>query len=260
LFYWLRTGKTKGKKPIKPIKPVEPMKTISNRLKIETSWKREIEPEFEKEYMKKLREFLVREKTAGKIIFPKGNEYFNAFNLTPLDDVKIVIIGQDPYHGPGQAHGLCFSVKPGVIQPPSLKNIFKEIYSDLDIKPPDHGCLIPWAKQGVLLLNSVLTVEKGKAASHQGRGWEHFTDNVISVLNEYHENLVFLLWGSYAQKKGEFIDPSKHYVLKSTHPSPFSAHRGFFGNQHFSKANEYLEKNGKAKIEWQLPDANTLDF
>ncbi|MBT3310681.1 MAG: uracil-DNA glycosylase [Desulfobacterales bacterium] len=230
------------------------MKQAHDKLKLEPSWKRAIGSEFEKEYIKQLREFLVREKSAGRIIYPKGNEYFNAFNLTPLDDVKVVIIGQDPYHGPEQAHGLCFSVKPGVSQPPSLKNIFKEINSDLGIKPPDHGCLIPWAKQGVLLLNSVLTVEKGKAASHQGRGWERLTDHVISVLNEYHENLVFLLWGSYAQKKGEFINSSKHCVLKSPHPSPFSVHRGFFGNRHFSKTNEYLEKNEKGQIEWQLND------
>jgi len=172
------------------------MKPDSDKLKLEPSWKRAIGPEFQKEYITQLREFLVREKSACKIIYPKGNEYFNAFNLTPFEQVRVVILGQDPYHGPEQAHGLCFSVKPGVSQPPSLKNIFKEIHSDLGIKPPDHGCLIPWAKQGVLLLNSVLTVEKGKAASHQGRGWERFTDNVISVLNEYHENLVFLLWGS----------------------------------------------------------------
>jgi uracil-DNA glycosylase len=214
--------------------------------------------EFEKDYMFSLKKFLIQEKSKGRIIYPKGSEYFNAFNYTPFDKVKVVILGQDPYHGEGQAHGLCFSVPLGVAPPPSLKNIFKEIYNDLGIKTPDYGCLISWALEGVLLLNSVLTVEKGLPASHRGKGWELFTDKVINLLNEKRRNIVFLLWGSYAQEKGKFIDTSKHMVLKSPHPSPLSASRGFLGNRHFSKTNDYLEKNGILPVNWELPQKNKL--
>ncbi len=227
-------------------------------VKMEANWKAALGEEFSEPYMQELRSFLVQEKGAGKEIYPLGGEYFNAFNLTPFENVKVVILGQDPYHGPGQAHGLCFSVRPGVKVPPSLVNIFKEIHNDLGVEFADHGCLIPWAKQGVLLLNSVLTVEKGRAASHQNRGWERFTDRVISLLNERREKLVFMLWGSYAQKKGRIIDPRRHLVLQSPHPSPLSAHRGFIGNRHFSSANAYLAENGKEQIDWRLPAASEL--
>jgi uracil-DNA glycosylase len=216
-------------------------------------WLHFLEGEFSKEYMLKLKEFLVRELEQGKTIYPRGKDIFNAFNLTPLKDVKVVIFGQDPYHGPDQAHGLCFSVQPGIKTPPSLKNIYKEIQQDLGIAPAEHGHLDVWAKQGVLLLNAVLTVEATKAASHQKKGWEQFTDKVVEVLNEECEHLVFMLWGSHAQKKGRNIDTSKHLVLKSVHPSPLSAHRGFFGCKHFSKANEYLQSVGKDPIDWTVP-------
>ncbi len=229
------------------------MSEILDRVKLRSSWKQKIGTEFEQEYMQKLRQFLVREKQAGKVIYPQGDDIFNSMNLTSFKDVKVVIIGQDPYHGPGQSHGLCFSVKPGVKIPPSLRNIYKEIHQDLDLPIPDHGYLKSWAEQGVLLLNSVLTVEKNNAGSHQGKGWEHFTDAIITVLNKEHNGLVFLLWGSYAQKKGRIIDQKRHLVLQSVHPSPLSAHRGFFGQHHFSKANAYLEEQGKTVINWQVP-------
>ncbi|KMS65316.1 hypothetical protein BVRB_037220, partial [Beta vulgaris subsp. vulgaris] len=186
-------------------------------------------------YMQDLRAFLVEEKSQGKTIFPKGSEYFRAMDLTPLDEVRVVILGQDPYHGAGQAHGLCFSVRPGVRIPPSLVNIYKEMEADLGIPPARHGFLESWARQGVLLLNSVLTVEEGRAAAHQGRGWERFTDAVIRAVNEQPQPVVFILWGSYAQKKAAFVDTKRHLVLKSVHPSPLSAHSGFFGSRHFSK-------------------------
>jgi uracil-DNA glycosylase len=224
------------------------------QVKIEKSWKQYLLPEFQQDYMQTLREFLVQQKQAGKVIFPQGDEYFNAFNLTPFDQVKVVILGQDPYHGPGQAHGLCFSVRQGVALPPSLKNIYKEIHADLGLPIPKHGCLTHWAEQGVLLLNSVLTVEQSKAAAHQGKGWEQFTDAVIRELNEKREGIVFMLWGSYAQKKGQFIDQNKHCVLKAPHPSPLSAHRGFLGCKHFSKANAYLQSKGLDPIDWSVPD------
>ena len=208
--------------------------------------------EFEKEYMQNLRSFLLQEKRSGKTIYPVGGEIFNAFNLTPFDRVKVVILGQDPYHGPGQAHGLCFSVKPGVALPPSLQNIFQEIQSDLNILPNQNGSLVNWTRQGVLLLNSVLTVEKGRPASHRGKGWEQFTDRAIQASTERHTGLVFLLWGSYAQQKGKIIDASRHLKLQSPHPSPLSAHRGFFGNCHFSRTNEYLVAQSKEKIDWDL--------
>lgn len=223
-----------------------------DRIKLEPSWKRLLAGEFEQPYMRQLRDFLFREKQCGKILYPPGNEIFNAFNLTPFEQVRVVILGQDPYHGPGQAHGLCFSVKDGVPLPPSLKNIYKEISQELGVAFGNNGCLIPWARQGVLLLNSVLTVEQGQAAAHQGKGWEHFTDRVIAILNEKHEGLIFLLWGSYAQNKGKIIDSRRHRVLKSPHPSPLSAHRGFLGNGHFRKTNEFLQAQGAEPIDWKI--------
>lgn len=229
------------------------MSENQDRVQLHPSWKTRIGGEFEKEYMQNLRQFLIREKQAGKVIYPEGKNIFNAMNLLPFEDVKVVIIGQDPYHGPGQAHGLCFSVMPGVEPPPSLKNIFQEIHDDLGIPPATHGNLNSWAEQGVLLLNSVLTVEMNRPASHQGQGWERFTDAIIATLNREHSGLVFFLWGSYAQKKGAIIDKKRHLVLQSAHPSPFSAHRGFLGNRHFSKANAYLEAQSKSPINWKLP-------
>ncbi|WP_117191751.1 uracil-DNA glycosylase [Rhizobium terrae] len=222
-------------------------------IKLEESWRNVLGPEFQNPYMSELRRFLVAEKEAGKRIFPKGSEYFRALDLTPLDEVKVVILGQDPYHGFGQAHGLCFSVKPGVRIPPSLVNIYQELESDLGIQPARHGFLEHWASQGVLLLNSVLTVEEGRAAAHQGKGWERFTDAVIRAVNEECENVVFMLWGSYAQKKAAFVDAKKHLVLKAPHPSPLSAHNGFFGSRHFSKANDYLMQHDREPIDWALP-------
>lgn len=204
-------------------------------------------------YMASLATFLKSELVAGKQIFPMGSEYFAALDLTPLDRVKVVILGQDPYHGDGQAHGLCFSVRPDVRVPPSLKNIYKELETDLGIPKARHGHLESWARQSVLLLNSVLTVERGLAASHRGRGWERFTDAVIAKVNALPHPVVFLLWGAYAQKKAQFVDASRHLVLKAAHPSPLSAHNGFLGCRHFSKANAFLEKNGMTPIDWQLP-------
>jgi len=229
------------------------MSEIQDRVQLRPSWKNRIGMEFEQEYMQKLRQFLIEEKQAGKIIYPEGKDIFNSMNLLSYEDIKVVIIGQDPYHGPGQAHGLCFSVKPGVKSPPSLVNIFKEIHQDLGIPISRHGYLKSWAEQGVLLLNSVLTVEKNKAGSHQGKGWELFTDAIIKSINSEHTGVVFFLWGSYAQKKGKIIDKDRHLVLQSVHPSPLSAHRGFFGKQHFSKANDYLQRQDKAVIDWSLP-------
>lgn len=222
------------------------------KIKLHPSWLKALGAEFEQPYMRELKAFLRAEKQAGKVIYPASDNWFNALNTTPFEQVKVVILGQDPYHGPGQAHGLCFSVLPGVNFPPSLLNIFKEIHEDLHIPMPASGCLQHWAEQGVLLLNATLTVERGKAGSHQGRGWEQFTDRAIQQLNEHREGLVFLLWGSYAQKKGQFIDDNKHLVLKAPHPSPLSAHRGFFGCRHFSRANAYLQTKGLAAIDWQL--------
>ena len=210
--------------------------------------------EFEQPYMQQLREFLRAEKRAGKLIYPASANWFNAFRCAPFDAVEVVILGQDPYHGPGQAHGLCFSVRPGVEIPPSLRNIYKEIAADLGIAPARSGCLQSWAEQGVLLLNAVLTVESGKAAAHQGRGWERFTDRIIALLNEQGQHIVFMLWGSYAQKKGQIIDRSRHLVLESPHPSPLSASRGFFGNHHFSRANQYLLANGREVVDWRVAD------
>lgn len=218
------------------------------------SWQRALDAEFAAPYMQDLKQFLRAEKDKQKVIYPHSSNWFHALETTPLDHVKVVILGQDPYHQPGQAHGLCFSVKPGVKTPPSLVNIYKELESDLGVKPVGHGYLESWAKQGVLLLNAVLTVEDSKANAHQGKGWEQFTDKVISTINEQCENVVFMLWGSYAQRKGNVIDTDKHLVLKAPHPSPLSAHRGFFGCRHFSQANQYLEAHGQTAIDWQLPD------
>jgi uracil-DNA glycosylase len=217
---------------------------------IETSWKAKLKEEFEKEYFCKLTEF-VRNEYKSQTIYPSGSLIFNAFNLCPLQKVKAVIIGQDPYHGPGQAHGLCFSVKDGVDFPPSLVNIFKEIKLDLGYEKPLSGNLERWASQGVLLLNATLTVRAHQAGSHQKKGWEQFTDSVITVINNEKNNIVFFLWGAYAQKKGETIDRSKHLLLESVHPSPLSASRGFFGNKHFSRCNDYLIKNGIKPIDWK---------
>ena len=223
----------------------------SGTIQLEPGWLSHLEGEFNQAYMQSLRTFLANEKKKGKVIYPKGREYFNALNTTILASVKVIILGQDPYHGPGQAHGLCFSVRKDVSIPPSLKNIHKEILTDLGGQPFPHGNLSAWADQGVLLLNSVLSVEAHKAASHQGKGWEQFTDKVIEVVSQQKQNCVFLLWGSYAQKKGQMIDASKHLVLKAPHPSPLSAHRGFFGCKHFSKCNAYLEQSGQISINWQ---------
>lgn len=225
----------------------------NREVRLHASWKAVLADEFSKDYMLALKAFLLKRKQSGCVIYPPGPQIFNALDCTPFNAVKVVILGQDPYHGPGQAHGLCFSVQPGVATPPSLQNIYKEMEKDLGIKQPPHGCLLSWAEQGVLLLNSVLTVEAAQAGSHQGKGWEMFTDQIISALNQQREHLVFLLWGSYAQKKGAFIDRNKHLVLESPHPSPLSAHRGFFGNRHFSTANSYLIENGLSPINWQLP-------
>lgn len=219
-------------------------------VNIEASWKARLNPEFEKDYFIKLTDFIKNEYRL-QTIYPPGSLIFNAFNLCPFQKVKAVIIGQDPYHGPGQAHGLCFSVREGTDFPPSLKNIFKEIESDLGIKRPQSGNLERWAAQGVLLLNATLTVRAHLAGSHQKRGWEEFTDNVIGILNNERENIVFFLWGAYAQKKGESIDRSKHLVLESVHPSPLSASRGFFGNKHFSTCNKYLSSHGIEPINWE---------
>jgi uracil-DNA glycosylase len=229
-----------------------PQTVVRDQIKLDPSWLRVVGEEFDKPYMAELKAFLMAEKKAGKVIYPAGENWFNALNTTPFESVEVVVLGQDPYHGPGQAHGLCFSVLPGVPAPPSLVNIFKELNSDLGIPVSRHGCLQQWAQQGVLLLNSVLTVEQGRAGSHQGRGWETFTDACIAQLNREREGLVFLLWGSYAMKKGQLIDRKRHLVLEGPHPSPLSAHRGFFGCKHFSRANQYLEQNGKKPIDWGL--------
>ena len=218
-------------------------------VKIEQSWKDALSAEFDKEYFIKLTDFVRSEYLSGKTIFPAAKNIFNAFNLCPLNQVKVVIIGQDPYHEPNQAHGLCFSVLPPTPLPPSLQNIYKEIESDIGRKSVTNGDLTHWANQGVLLLNSTLTVRAHAAASHSGRGWEEFTDAVIRIVSG-RENIVYMLWGSFAQKKAALVDENKNLVLKSAHPSPLSAYRGFFGNKHFSRANEYLEKFGKSPIDW----------
>ena len=229
-----------------------------DRIKLEPSWKQRVGDYLQRDEMRALSAFVRERKAAGARVYPPGPQIFAAFEATPFDAVKVVILGQDPYHGPRQAHGLCFSVLPGVPVPPSLDNIFKEIQRDLGIARPDHGYLLPWAERGVLLLNAVLTVEEGRPGSHQGKGWEGFTDHVIETLDREREDLVFLLWGSYAQAKGKVIDTRRHRVLRTTHPSPLSAHRGFLGCGHFSMANEYLSRHDSAPIDWSLPPANAV--
>jgi uracil-DNA glycosylase len=225
----------------------------NSNIKLDTSWLGVLQDEFDKPYMVNLKQFLAAQKAEGRTIYPSGSNWFAAFNHTPFDQVKVVILGQDPYHGANQAHGLCFSVLPGIAIPPSLRNMYQELQADLGVTASDHGCLTHWAEQGVLLLNATLTVEQGNAGAHQGQGWEQFTDRAVQALNEQREGLIFLLWGSYAQKKGAFIDTSKHRVLKAPHPSPLSAYRGFFGCKHFSLTNQYLVEQGAKPIDWRLP-------
>jgi uracil-DNA glycosylase len=224
--------------------------TDKREIHLQESWKQRLKAEFELDYMQQLRNFLLARKQAGVLIYPPGSLIFNALNSTPFDQVRVVILGQDPYHGPGQAHGLCFSVLDGVATPPSLVNIYKEIEQDLGLPVPNSGNLEHWAQQGVLLLNAVLTVERGHAGAHQGKGWERFTDRIVELLNAEREGIVFLLWGSYAIKNGVAIDRKRHLVLTAPHPSPLSAYRGFFGCQHFSRANQYLQERGEAPIKW----------
>lgn len=223
-------------------------------VNLHPSWLSVLQPQFDAPHMVNLRAFLTQEREAGKRIFPKGSEWFHALDATPLDQVRVVILGQDPYHGEGQAHGLCFSVKPGVPPPPSLVNIYKELQSDLGYPPPRHGHLEHWARQGVLMLNAVLTVEANRAASHQGKGWETFTDEVVKQVNNLGRPVVFILWGSYAQKKAAFVDTSRHHVIKSPHPSPLSAYNGFFGSRPFSRTNAFLRDHGQPEIDWRLPE------
>ncbi len=228
------------------------MSNSNKKIDLHPSWLMHLGAEFEQPYMKNLKAFLLAEKQQNKVIYPASNNIFNAFNSTPLDQVKVVILGQDPYHGPNQAHGLCFSVQPGIQPPPSLQNMFKELRRDLGIDIPTHGCLQSWANQGVLLLNATLTVEQARAGSHQGRGWETFTDKAIQLVNDQCQGVVFFLWGSYAQKKAAFINTEKHLVLKAPHPSPLSAHRGFIGCGHFSATNQYLKGRSRSPIDWQI--------
>ena len=224
----------------------------SRRVRLHPQWLELLSSEFQQPYMVALRTFLRAEKLAGKVIYPRGGDFFCALDATPPSSVRVVILGQDPYHGPDQAHGLSFSVKKGVRVPPSLSNIFTELESDLGIKRPSHGDLTGWAMQGVLLLNSVLSVEQGRSGSHQGRGWEQFTDAVVSALNKSDRPLVFMLWGAHAQRKGAAIDPQRHCILRAPHPSPLSAHRGFFGCRHFSQANAFLGAQGLQSVDWSL--------
>ena len=222
------------------------------KIILENSWKEKLLEEFNKDYMRSLSVFLRSEKLKNKIIFPPGNKIFNAFNLTKFEDVKVVILGQDPYHGHNQAHGLSFSVEEGIRPPPSLKNIFKELESDIGIKQPEHGNLERWCSEGILLLNSILTVEKSKPASHANMGWEQFTDKILTILNDLKRNVVFILWGKKAQEKGHFINTDRHFVIASPHPSPYSANNGFFGSRPFSKTNTYLKKCNIKEINWDL--------
>jgi uracil-DNA glycosylase len=227
------------------------MNVLNSSPKLHPSWLRYLEGEFQKPYFQELKLFLQAEKQSYNV-YPPGAEIFNALNYTPLDEVKVVIIGQDPYHAAGQAHGLCFSVKDGVPLPPSLRNVFKEINTDLGISMPSRGDLTPWARQGVLLLNATLTVRSGEAGSHQNKGWEQFTDRIIDLVNQQRSHVVFMLWGRFAQNKAHNIDDSKHLLLKAAHPSPLSAHNGFLGCRHFSKANLYLKENGLQEIDWRI--------
>ena len=231
-----------------------------SRVRLAPSWQARVGDYLERPDMRALGDFLRAEKAQGKRIYPPGPQMFAALEATPFEEVKVVVLGQDPYHGPGQAHGLSFSVPPGVDVPPSLLNIFKEQERDLGIPRPDHGCLLPWAKEGVLLLNAVLSVEAGRAGAHQGKGWEGFTDHVVETLAREREGLVFLLWGSYAQAKGRVIDNRRHCVLRAPHPSPLSAHRGFLGCGHFSAANRWLQGRGLHPIDWRLPPAAELSL
>lgn len=233
--------------------PTHVRSRMTDPIKLPESWDAHLAEDLASPRMQALKSFLSSEQSAGKQIFPKQDEWFRALDLTSLDKVRIVILGQDPYHGEGQAHGLCFSVQPGVRPPPSLVNIYKELESDLGLPRPKHGFLEHWAKQGVLLLNSVLTVEIAQAASHQRKGWEEFTDEIIRAVNAKADPVVFMLWGAYAQKKAAFVDGTRHLVLKAAHPSPLSAHNGFLGCRHFSKANTFLSANGQAPIDWSLP-------
>lgn len=216
------------------------------------TWKDVLGEERAQSYFRDITSLIERERAQGKIIFPPNSEIFNALTLTPLDEVRVVILGQDPYHGPGQAHGLSFSVKPGVAFPPSLQNIFKELQDDLKIPPPTHGCLEKWARQGVLLLNASLSVQSGKPLSHSKIGWERFTDAVIQKLSTHRDGLIFFLWGSFAQAKAALIDESRHHIFRAPHPSPLSAHRGFFGCKHFSRANQILRERGESEIDWSI--------
>ncbi|MEE4278037.1 MAG: uracil-DNA glycosylase [Halieaceae bacterium] len=229
-------------------------------MNLQADWLALLQEEFSAAYMRELALFLRERKRAGAELFPPSPQIFAAFDATPPQAVKAVILGQDPYHGPRQAHGLCFSVNPGIQVPPSLANIFRELEADLGLPPPDHGCLLPWAKRGVLLLNSVLTVERGEAGAHQGRGWERFTDRVIECLAQADEPVVFMLWGAQAQRKGQRIDGARHCILRAPHPSPLSAHRGFLGCGHFSAANRWLESVGRSPIDWSLPPRDRLDL
>ncbi|MCK9534032.1 MAG: uracil-DNA glycosylase [Pseudomonas sp.] len=223
-------------------------------IKLESSWKEALSAEFAQPYMQQLAEFLRQEKQQGKVIYPQGSLIFNALNLTPLPQVKVVILGQDPYHGPGQAHGLSFSVPEGMAIPPSLLNMYKELQRDLNIPIAKHGCLQSWAEQGVLLLNTTLTVEQGQAGAHAKAGWQRFTDRIIDCVSEQQAHVVFMLWGAHARSKGARIDTSKHLLLQSVHPSPLSAYRGFLGNGHFSQCNKFLQRTGQSPIQWQLPE------
>lgn len=234
------------------------MNEAADRTRLDPSWKSRIGDYLQRDDMQSLSSFLRERKEQGARIFPPGPQIFAALDATPFEQVKVVVLGQDPYHGLGQAHGLCFSVPPGIAVPPSLDNIYKEIQRDLGIARPDHGCLMHWATQGVLLLNAVLTVEEGRAGSHQGKGWEGFTDRIVEVLGSEREHLVFMLWGAYAQAKGKVIDPRRHLVLRAPHPSPLSAYRGFIGCGHFSTANAYLSRHGMRPIDWSLPPRSEL--
>jgi uracil-DNA glycosylase len=233
--------------------------TGADRIQLEPSWKSRVGGYLAGEEMQRLSAFLRERKAAGARIYPPGPDIFGALDATPFDQVKVVVLGQDPYHGAGQSHGLCFSVRPGVPVPPSLANIYKELERDLGIPRPDHGYLLPWARQGVLLLNAVLTVEDGRAGAHAGKGWEGFTDEVVERLASEREGLVFMLWGAYARNKGAKIDPRRHRVLRAPHPSPLSAHRGFIGCGHFSAANAWLARQGQAPIDWALPPRAALE-
>lgn len=228
------------------------MTETTKKIDLHSSWLDHLAGEFELPYMQQLKAFLLAEKQQGKVIYPASKNIFNALNSTPLDQVKVVILGQDPYHGPNQAHGLCFSVQHGVPTPPSLQNMYKELQRDLGIPIPSHGCLQSWANQGVLLLNATLTVEQARAGAHQGRGWEIFTDRAVKLVSDQCNGVVFLLWGSYAQKKAAFLDARKHLILKAPHPSPLSAYRGFIGCGHFSQANEYLQRMSKSPVDWRV--------